>query len=219
MSDSVTPWTVVCKAPLSLGFPLGKNTRVGCHALLQGIFPTQGWNPGLLHLRWVLYYLSYQRSPRYIWSVYLMLEIHPQGQKDVKEKGTAITLSLGMVRFLFIFPPLKYLYFNVTGQSGSYEGQEAGCAQEEWSPGVWPLHWLYSKASNTRAPSSWKAKFSGSPMKAPCASVKGSPGNISGQAWAEPLLSGSREQPREAVPRSWGHRGPSHRAQRLTPHK
>ena len=22
----------------------GKNTRVGCHALLQGIFPTQGWN-------------------------------------------------------------------------------------------------------------------------------------------------------------------------------
>ena len=27
----------------------GKNTGVGCHAFLQGIFPTQGWNPGLLH--------------------------------------------------------------------------------------------------------------------------------------------------------------------------
>ena len=27
----------------------GKNTGVGCHALLQGIFPTQGSNPGLLH--------------------------------------------------------------------------------------------------------------------------------------------------------------------------
>ena len=27
----------------------GKNTRVDCHALLQGIFPTQGLNPGLLH--------------------------------------------------------------------------------------------------------------------------------------------------------------------------
>ena len=25
------------------------NTEVGCHALLQGIFPTQGLNPGLLH--------------------------------------------------------------------------------------------------------------------------------------------------------------------------
>ena len=29
----------------------GKNTEVGCHALLQGIFPTQGSNPGLLHCR------------------------------------------------------------------------------------------------------------------------------------------------------------------------
>ena len=29
----------------------GKNSRVGCHALLQEIFPTQGWNPGLPHYR------------------------------------------------------------------------------------------------------------------------------------------------------------------------
>ena len=27
----------------------GKNTRVGCQSLLQRIFPSQGWNPGLLH--------------------------------------------------------------------------------------------------------------------------------------------------------------------------
>ena len=37
----VTPWTVAHQAPLSLGFS-GKNTRVGCHFFLQGIFPTQG---------------------------------------------------------------------------------------------------------------------------------------------------------------------------------
>ena len=37
----------------------GKNTRVGCHALLQGIFPTQGLNPGLLHCRQVLYHLCH----------------------------------------------------------------------------------------------------------------------------------------------------------------
>ena len=41
----------------------GKNTRVGCHALLQGIFPTQGSNPGLLHCRRILYCLSHQGSP------------------------------------------------------------------------------------------------------------------------------------------------------------
>ena len=38
-------------------FP-GKNTSVGCHFLLQGIFSTQGSNPGLLHCRQTLYRLS-----------------------------------------------------------------------------------------------------------------------------------------------------------------
>ena len=36
----VTLWTVAHQAPLSWDSP-GKNTGVGCHALLQGIFPTQ----------------------------------------------------------------------------------------------------------------------------------------------------------------------------------
>ena len=36
------------------GDSLGKNTGVGCHALLQGIFPTQGSNPGLPHCRLIL---------------------------------------------------------------------------------------------------------------------------------------------------------------------
>ena len=42
----------------------GKNIGVGCHALLQGFFPTQGLNPGLPHRRQILYYLSHQGSPR-----------------------------------------------------------------------------------------------------------------------------------------------------------
>ena len=45
---------------------LGKNTRVGCHALLQGIFPTQGLNPCLPHCRQILYCLSHQGSPIYM---------------------------------------------------------------------------------------------------------------------------------------------------------
>ena len=43
----VTLWTVACQAPL-LGDSPGKNTGVGCHALLQGIFLTQGLNLRLL---------------------------------------------------------------------------------------------------------------------------------------------------------------------------
>ena len=46
MSDFVTPWTVVCQALCPWDYP-GKNTGVGCHFLLQGIFPTQGLNPHL----------------------------------------------------------------------------------------------------------------------------------------------------------------------------
>ena len=41
----------------------GKNTGVDNHFLLQGIFPTQGWNPGLLHCRQILYCLNHQGSP------------------------------------------------------------------------------------------------------------------------------------------------------------
>ena len=43
------PWTVTHQAPLSIGFPRQEYWN-GCHFLLQGIFPTQGLNPGLLHL-------------------------------------------------------------------------------------------------------------------------------------------------------------------------
>ena len=41
----------------------GKNTGVVSHFLLQGIFPTQGSNPGLPHCRRILYHVSYQGSP------------------------------------------------------------------------------------------------------------------------------------------------------------
>ena len=43
-------WTVAHQALLSMD-PPGKNIGMGCHALLQGIFPTQGSNPGLPHCR------------------------------------------------------------------------------------------------------------------------------------------------------------------------
>ena len=36
---------------------------MGCHALLQGIFPTQGSNPGLPHCRKILYHVSHLGRP------------------------------------------------------------------------------------------------------------------------------------------------------------
>ena len=45
LCDPMNPTGLLC-----LQDPLGKNTGVGCRALLQGIFPTQGWDPRLLRL-------------------------------------------------------------------------------------------------------------------------------------------------------------------------
>ena len=70
----MTPWTVAHKAPLSWNSP-GKNTGVGCHALIQGIFPTQGSNPCLPHCRWILYRLSH--------------EANGLGERDREEKADA----------------------------------------------------------------------------------------------------------------------------------
>ena len=42
----------------------GKNTGVGCHSQLQGIFPTQGLNPGCLSCRGILFCLSQQGCPQ-----------------------------------------------------------------------------------------------------------------------------------------------------------
>ena len=57
MSDSLQPhglYRLCCPWGLA-----GKNTGVGCHSLLQGIFLNQGSNPSLLHCRQILYHLSH----------------------------------------------------------------------------------------------------------------------------------------------------------------
>ena len=56
------PWTVAVQAPLSVGFSRQEYWS-GCHFLLQGIFPTQGSNPCLLHCRWIIYLLSHWGRP------------------------------------------------------------------------------------------------------------------------------------------------------------
>ena len=47
----------------------GQNTAVGSLSLMQGIFPTQGSNPGPLYFRWILYQLSHQGSPIFVYGM------------------------------------------------------------------------------------------------------------------------------------------------------
>ena len=55
----------------------GKNTGVGCHFLLQGIFPTQGSNPSVLDCRQILYHLGHQGSPQMLMHVCNFLKLFP----------------------------------------------------------------------------------------------------------------------------------------------
>ena len=81
----------------------GKNIGEGCHALLQGIFTTQGTNPGLSHCRQILQRLSHQRSPRILEWV-----THP-----FSRGSSLIVLSFKIyfrARWVFIAVPGFYLF-------------------------------------------------------------------------------------------------------------
>ena len=67
MSDSWWPYRLWPTRLLCPWNSPGKNTGAGSHSLLQGIFPTQGLNLGLLHGRWILYRLSHQNPPGWKW--------------------------------------------------------------------------------------------------------------------------------------------------------
>ena len=76
----VTPWTVAHQAPLSMEFS-SKSTGVGCHFLLQGIFPTQGLNPRLqclLHWQVDPLLLSHLGSPQtFLYTPIIQIQITP----------------------------------------------------------------------------------------------------------------------------------------------
>ena len=61
VSDSLQPHGLKPACLCSLNY-VGKNTVVGCHSLLQGIFLTQVSNLGLLHGRQILYCLSHRKA-------------------------------------------------------------------------------------------------------------------------------------------------------------
>ena len=104
----------------------GKNTGMGCHALLQGIFPTQGLNPGLPHCRQIAYHLSHQGS------ILLLL--------------THLTLQPYFVDIIIIFIILQIMklkhnfkgnswalknecdfYSDILGFPGGSDGKESAC--------------------------------------------------------------------------------------------
>ena len=88
----------------------GKNTGVGCHFLLQGIFPTQVLNLGLLHCREFLHCLSHQGSPL------LIIPEFGEMEKEEKEERTWSAQTLPFLSFFSQGPSSTWAaHWNYTG--------------------------------------------------------------------------------------------------------
>ena len=80
----------------------GQNIGVGSRSLLQGIFLTQGLNPGLPHCRQILYQLNHQGSPRILeWVAYI------SSPGDLPDTGLEAEVSCIAGRFFTAEPPGK----------------------------------------------------------------------------------------------------------------
>ena len=82
----------------------GKNTGVGCHALLQGIFLAQGLNLGLLHCRQILYHLSHLKLWIVILYICKLYNIVPQlclSFKKWEKKKNIHSFIHSLIEYLF----------------------------------------------------------------------------------------------------------------------
>ena len=109
VSDSLQPHGLY-----SPWISLGQNTRVGSLSPLQGIFPTQGSNPGLPHCRLILYHLSHRGSPRILeWIAYPFSSVSSQPRNHTGVSciaGRFFTNCLQLVS-VFLVSELPFLAF------------------------------------------------------------------------------------------------------------
>ena len=136
MSDSYDP--INCSLPGS-SVQGGKNSGVSSHFLLQGIFPTQGSNPGLLPNRQILYHLSYQGSPPYHY-----LKVSKFGTVDGFDIKCKKKRKVGIPRYLlFFFFKLKVCIYHLL-RLDIFRGEGFLVGWPELYSGMLDMNWLYS---------------------------------------------------------------------------
>ena len=128
MSDSLQPHGLYSPSNSP-----GQNTGVGSCSLLQGIFTTQGSNPGLLHCRWIPYQLSHKGSTR------------------ILEWVSQSVQSLSRVR-LFVTPwTLQSMKFRNTGV-GSLSLLQGIIPTQGLNPGLPHCRWIPYQLSHKGSP-------------------------------------------------------------------
>ena len=100
-----------CNPPAPLDFP-GRDTAVGCHFLLQGIFLTQGSNLCLLHCRQVLYHLSHQREPCVVTFLHFSDSHFSRFSYYPTTFLAHISIGLSLVRMLYVLRDESFIEMN-----------------------------------------------------------------------------------------------------------
>ena len=119
------PWAAARQAPLSMEF-----SRVGCHFLLQGIFPTQELNAHLLLGRWIFYHWATWEAQRNIPYLNIIKVIYEKPTANISlnnEKLQALPLRSGARQGC----PLSPLSFNIV-----LEAQVTATREEKEVKGV-----------------------------------------------------------------------------------
>ena len=90
-----------------------QNTGVGSLSFLQGIFPTQGSNPGLLHCRQILYQLSHKGSTKILeWVAYPFSSGSAWPRNQTRVSGIASGFLTNWAKKEALIWPLRSLFFN-----------------------------------------------------------------------------------------------------------
>ena len=106
MSNSLRPHGLYPTRLLCPWNSPGKNTAVGCHSLLQGIFLTQGLNLGLQNCRQILYHMCHEKPS---W--------HIDGKKYTKRCSASLFISEMQIKIRYHCTPLRMAKIERTGQT------------------------------------------------------------------------------------------------------
>ena len=134
------------------------NTGVGSLSLLQGIFPTQGSNPGLPHCRWIRYQLSHKGSPTILeWVAYPFFSGSSRSRNQIGVSciaGGFFTTELsGKPRLHCNFPLLP-----ISGQTDEKKGQVCPSSFRHWWE-MWTSYTWELFPSSAPEPSKGKSSF------------------------------------------------------------
>ena len=124
----------------------GQNTGVGSFSFLQGIFPTQGLNPGLLHCRQILYQLSRKGSPRILeWVAYSFSSGSSQSRSWTGVSWIAARFFTNWVTYHWVKSTFHSgtQYGFITIQCPSTSEQESGMlVNKNWDSKFWIIEQL-----------------------------------------------------------------------------